>query len=778
MDEDNAHDIYKYICKNVSENDENVSVTYKSKTFSAKLYIHGNILCCNATHEAQEPLIFVLEGATVRKDETDNTTLVLAFADAQENTRLQFSGDEALEKWIVQIATCSHQMLRAELDELAYKFYTMSTQNDPSPESPSTFHSFYLANPYRFTHNFAISQQNSLPARRIVVEESLWESKLSTLLPTEMIKSYRKWNTEFAYLLESRQRSWPHYAIPALHEVLREVRETGETFEQCYEFMNTYSGPSFRKSTEKHRIAFANVPTNLHLQSFGLSNTAHKEILTCGTASAVPLRFHNGGLSRLCTALEVDPNYHDYAFWSKRQTILSLKKNIGELSHRLETEWKIADFGKPDKVCLEMSAGIKQVYEGLKDSVAWSSSIEECADILLEEDRRRADLGIKTENRVPDSLRNQIDTIDAMLISLNTKIAVIDTLDDAQAERRSYEKSAREALSNCLDLLLIFADSLLEAQFFGLVLSLSKPAVAHNYFHIQLRSDFVLSQVATIAATAILSRINCGWLTNGGVAADLLLCVFSFLSAYGDERGMAEDAWEAWKILFARAEFILVRAPSTVCRNCIPMISGSRNNIKISIPLPHDTYDNLPQELKNKSSIKVEACFFNTGVNHEATLGQSFGGIAFETAINQEGAERLNNYANRVDCSTTARELVGQLVTAVAQEPSRKNLQIFEYGSAACDALNGVSVLCCKSGKDRTGMAATLAQGWTLQQTCGLNASQVNEVVVSLRKDGVRRENCRKNVGKNIYSFSPFQMHFLPKAFRPPTGTYAQGVAS
>lgn len=54
----------------------------------------------------------------------------------------------------------------------------------------------------------------------------------------------------------------------------------------------------------------------------------------------------------------------------------------------------------------------------------------------------------------------------------------------------------------------------------------------------------------------------------------------------------------------------------------------------------------------------------------------------------------------------------------------------------------------------------------------------MSDIIDCLRRDGVRRENCRKNVGKALYSFSPFQIHFLPKEFRPPDGTYTQKVAS
>lgn len=114
-------------------------------------------------------------------------------------------------------------------------------------------------------------------------------------------------------------------------------------------------------------------------------------------------------------------------------------------------------------------------------------------------------------------------------------------------------------MTSCLDALLLLTDSVLESQLLGLVMSLSRPAIIHHYFHIQIRSDFVFSQALTIAATAALSRIQhwtvtTGWVegkmrndTGGYSDNDFLLTVFSFLSAYADEKGMIEDACEAWR---------------------------------------------------------------------------------------------------------------------------------------------------------------------------------------------------------------------------------------
>ncbi|KAE9416064.1 hypothetical protein Angca_002288, partial [Angiostrongylus cantonensis] len=708
---------------------------------------------------------------------------ILTFPDYHDNLVLHFESEKLRENWMVKIATCSHQMARAELDDMAYRFYTMGSRQDFDVKN-SSFHEFYLANPHKISHNFAICQQNNLPSRRVSFEEMMSESKLSIVLPLELIKLYKKWITEFFYLLETKRSRWPGSVIPILNDVLREVRENSETLEQCREFLENYSGPPFRKSTEKHRVAFAPVPTNLHVHQYTIDNRATREVLSCGTASALPLRFQSGGLTRLSALLGIDRSYQDFPFWSKRKILMDLKRYLGQLSHRLDVEWSGTDFTGRTKLCSDLSSRLQEAYEQLNEITDNMAELDTYADLLVDEEKRRFSTGENAsciisqswpKQQIRDSLQNQKDTIDAMFVSLTTKLAIMDKINDEQSKNELYEKSVHDAICLCLDMLLVLADSVLEAQLLGLVMEAHKNSMLHLYFHIQIRSDFVLSQTITIAATAILNTVYRGWPIIDG---DLLLTVASFLSVYGDEKGMAEDAWEAWRQLESRVAFTLIRAPSAVCRTCIPLVSGERATICVSIPVPHDVYDSLPCELKDRTSFLVHVAYFNIGVNHEATLGQSFGGTALETAINQEGAERVLSYSNRFSVDQNAREAVMELVNVVASEPSRKNLAIFEWAMTACELLRGQAVICCKSGKDRTGMAVTIEQGRVFRETCGLNAVQLQEVIASLRRDGARRENCRKNVGKAVYSFSPFQMHFLPKTFRPPNGTYSQGVSS
>lgn len=743
--------------------------------------LYGNLLSCSSTDDVQAPLLFVIEGAAVQKLDLEDSPFacMLMFPDPMDALTLRFDSEKMRELWMVKLATCSHQMVRAQLDEVAYKFYTMSTKHDSDMDgSCKPVHEFFLTQPFRVTHNFAISQQNNLPSRRVAFQETMSESKLSICLPIELLKLYKKWTIEFSCLLESRQHQWPAFAIPSLYDVLREVRANAETLEQCSEFLENYSGPSFRKSTEKHRVAFAPVPTNLHCHRSSIDNRVTREVLSCGTASALPLRFQNGGLSRLASSLELDRAYHDFPFWSARQTLSGLKKVVGQLSHRLDVEWSGGSFVSRYQLSCELLCEMQSTSEKLRSIVESITELERYAGILVDEENRRLALGQSIERLMLDGLQNQIDNVDAVVISLSTKVAVMDKMSSEQSMDETYEKSVRDATCLCLDALLALADSVMEAQLFSLVMETHRCSVPHLYFHIQIRSDFVLSQAITIGATALLNSVYGGWPVEEGYAKDLLLTVCSFLSAYGDERGMAEDAWEAWRLLESRVVFTLVRTPFQVSNSCIPLVSGSRTRIIVSIPLPHDVYDGLPPELKARTSITIHTAFFNVGVNYEATLAQSFGGVALETAINQEAAERVLLYSKRFPADQNARDAAMELVNVVAREPSRKNLAIFEWAMTSCELLGGSAVICCKSGKDRTGMAVTMEQGRVFRETCGLSAAQLQEVIASLRKDGARRENCRKNVGKAVYSFSPFQIHFLPKPFRPPSGTYAQGIAS
>ncbi|KAK6016461.1 hypothetical protein OSTOST_18056 [Ostertagia ostertagi] len=451
MEEDNAHDIFKWFITLSGSKKAIISVTFREETFNAELILYGNMLSCASTEDAKVPLIFVIEGATVQKLDSEESPFAcgVTFPDSNDNLILRFDSEKMRESWMIKMATCSHQMARAQLDEIAYKFYTMGTKHDSGTDcSYSTAHSFYLTNPYK---------QNNLPSRRVAFEEIMSESKLSIVLPVELVKLYKKWIIEFSCLLESRQHQWPLFAIPYLYDVLREIRANTETLEQCSEFLENYSvskgsscpfvtdllinaslshevmtllGPSFDQP-RKDSLLRLRSSDNLHVHQSTVDNRVTREVLSCGTTSALPLRF--------------------------------------------------------------------QVFERFKDIADSIAELDEYAEILADEENRRVSLG------------QNMDTIDAMVISLTTKVAVMDKINEEQGKSEIYEKTVREAICLCFDMLLALADSVLESQLFGLVVETHKSSTSHLYFHVQLRSDFILSQAITIAATAVLNTVYRGW---------------------------------------------------------------------------------------------------------------------------------------------------------------------------------------------------------------------------------------------------------------------------
>ncbi|VDK33839.1 unnamed protein product [Anisakis simplex] len=74
---------------------------------------------------------------------------------------------------------------------------------------------------------------------------------------------------------------------------------------------------------------------------------------------------------------------------------------------------------------------------------------------------------LQDKSVVPEGLDSQLDTLDASIISLNTKMAVIDSICDKDDVRKDYEKSARQALNSSLDVMIQLIDSLLDAQYLG-----------------------------------------------------------------------------------------------------------------------------------------------------------------------------------------------------------------------------------------------------------------------------------------------------------------------
>ncbi|KAI6215412.1 hypothetical protein M3Y94_00382500 [Aphelenchoides besseyi] len=787
MEDDNALDILKWLFKEETTVNRSGILTLhrgdeKSK-WNARL--KGNLLGMRPLKEVVEPMLIVCENIKVEKVADQEFSFVIHCGDLE--IRLEAENEEEFYQWMINLAICSHMKTQAELDQLLHEFSVESASNEldghhKTPESPLSH--FFLTSPFKKEHTFSIFHSYNVPHRKVVCEEVMYESKLSMVLPIELARTFRRCSIGLRDVLREKFCNMRNNALmEATLHVMRHLNSNIEVYTQMIEFLDDYVGPYFRPSKEKFRLAFSVVPVNLHVQSLQIGADSSWYFVTCGAISAAPLRYRSGGLSRLRDTLNLslEPNAQNHVtetrFFTRRKTLENANALIDNLTRRISNDWHVGEFGVVDKVGLQLFSEAKQLYELLVDLTQSFPNIHNLVDSLCP-----GGMAQMAKPLVVETLSSQLDSLEAAIISLNTKMAVIDKVKENKNERVSFEDNAKSALNSVLDMLKDLVTSINYGQFMSLIVALRKSTDAQMYFQIQLRYDIVLSQAITLIATCLLTNIESStkeqllnWERVGPFVS-----FFGFLSCYSDERGMMEDMREIWSVFYGRVRFCFTSLNSTVSKNCIPAVGGHPTSIDITIPITAEALAKLPEAYAKGEWFRVRTVYWNLGVNHEATLASSVGDISLEESVNLAALTVTTNFVQSAPsvCNEMVKNLLDELKKTVEESPSRKNLNIFSKVQSLTRALNGTCVISCKSGKDRTSMAVTLEEAKALKHNFGISQNQLDEVIDSLRRDGVRRENCRKNVGKPLYSFSPFQIHFLPKEFRPPSGTFTHNVSS
>ncbi|KAI6239101.1 Type I inositol 3,4-bisphosphate 4-phosphatase [Aphelenchoides fujianensis] len=673
MEDDNALDIVKWLFK--EETIPNLSGTLTlhrgEQTSKWNARLKGNLLGMRPVDEVVEPMLLVCE-----------------------NIRVERVADQEF-----FLAICSHMKTQAELDQLLHEFSVANTTSadegyNRNPESPLSH--FFLTSPFKKEHTFSVFHSYNVPNRKVVCEETMYESKLSMVLPIELARTFRRSSIALRDVLREKYCNMRNTALmEATLHVMRHLNSNIEIYTQMIEFLDDYVGPYFRPSG----LAFSVVPVNLHVQTLQIGPDASWYFVTCGAISAAPLRYRAGGLSRirdtLNASLEANAQNHtmETRFYTRRKTLENASSLIDNLTRRINNDWHIGEFGTVDKVGLQLFSEVKQLHELLVDLIQSFPNVHNLVDALCPGGNAQL-----AKPLICETLSSQLDSLEAAIISLNTKMAVIDKVQENKVNPIRYNG---------------MPDS------WGLIVALRKAPDAQMYFQLQLRYDIVLSQAITLIATCLLTNVE------SSTKEQLLLwekvgpfvSFFGFLSCYSDERGMIEDMREIWSVFYGR-----------VSKNCIPGVSGHPTSIDISIPITEEALAKLPKAYAEGEWFRVRTVYWNLGVNHEASLAASVGDISLEESINLAALTVTSNFVQAAPdvCNETVKNLLDELKKTVEESPSRKNLNIFHKVQALTRALNGTCVVSCKSGKDRT----------------------------------------------------PFQIHFLPKEFRPPSGTFTHNVSS
>lgn len=129
-------------------------------------------------------------------------------------------------------------------------------------------------------------------------------------------------------------------------------------------------------------------------------------------------------------------------------------------------------------------------------------------------------------------------------------------------------------------------------------------------------------------------------------------------------------------------------------------------------------------------------------------------------------------------CSDLAASLahLKDSVDALEKESEKKHVSILTEFAYLSRSICGTVGILCKSGKDRTGMSATLELVRSLVEDANLIFGE--RAVTTLRDKGARRMNVWANTGQSMFAFNSIQRTMLPACYRPPHNTFSGNVAT
>jgi len=103
----------------------------------------------------------------------------------------------------------------------------------------------------------------------------------------------------------------------------------------------------------------------------------------------------------------------------------------------------------------------------------------------------------------------------------------------------------------------------------------------------------------------------------------------------------------------------------------------------------------------------------------------------------------------------------------IQSSKKEKNPQILARTADLARKVSGIRFTSCKSAKDRTSMSITWEMSRILEVYHKLPPSNVAAATDEMRVQGVRLENCWKNIGQKKFAFNKLQRSLLPDEYRP-----------
>eukprot|EP00039_Didymoeca_costata_P010735 m.145190 g.145190 ORF g.145190 m.145190 type:complete len:1150 (-) comp14942_c0_seq1:1738-5187(-) len=565
-------------------------------------------------------------------------------------------------------------------------------------------------------------------------------------------------------------------------------------------FIDRMSDVSFKKSVDKKVKELEMFALNLHVhrlevQEVEKSNqmrTSRYDIITHGAFTAHALGFKNGGLARTMFLNQEGRATYDalQSVWDSRQRIVSLQDSVLELREILGQQFvQNKEFSKADLDELLKNVNVYASQCLSLESCCMSGAIPEARLVAKRTRAIRPGRTISRDRSKAGATISQPDTLDQRLKGLRNAVQrKRDCVETLQAQVRTefslpVVKPLVEDLHKALDdIHQFFEMGVEEAKECLLIYELGREDPDdRDKEDIVYRRDVCFSQACTALVTAFTSFIALHQdqpiVLEQMMDIGFLVHFESLLSTQGNEMGMIEDMWQTLKDL---ANVTLRPVEQQDGKEIMSVsVLGRRNAFCLEVTVTKQVLDNFPRE---KKDIKVFPVFFSQGVNEMQLIARNIGGTELQELICEEGLLYLKHYVrmfknfygdpNRENPSRSTYVMLDQkmalLDKAVRSKSARASLDILRLSEQVCRLVHGSRLTCCKSGKDRTGMSATLEECEILIDRHGMKRADFQKTLDAARSYGVRMKCVEKNIGERRYAFNKLQVMALPKLLRPP----------
>lgn len=205
--------------------------------------------------------------------------------------------------------------------------------------------------------------------------------------------------------------------------------------------------------------------------------------------------------------------------------------------------------------------------------------------------------------------------------------------------------------------------------------------------------------------------------------------------------------------------------------------------VEVPAPLVQLLADDSPTAAAAKqATFTLIPLLFTMGINETQAIAEAMSvkHRSIQQACNVASLQTLQAYMAAAGTTMAGTDLFAlqQELLLLRQDvlhPAGKQPRVLHTAASIVRGLGGARATCCKSGKDRTGMASTLELADYLRsrhdisKTEAVPAEQAEYSMLDLlRACGVRRDICQRNVGRAVYAFNALQLKFTSRLYRAP----------